>query len=83
MNDGEYILNGSSTENALLHMAISTGVDIDRLRKKFPLTRMVHRSENRNYMVSYHASAEGTGGQRLLAAVKGSPMRCSLNVTGL
>ena len=41
MNDGEYILNGSSTENALLHMAISTGVDIDRLRKKFPLTRMV------------------------------------------
>jgi Ca2+-transporting ATPase len=72
-NDGEYILNGSSTENALLHLAIGTGIDIVQLREKFPLTRMIHRSENRNYMISYHAAAEGTGGQCLLAAVKGSP----------
>lgn len=72
-NDGEYVLNGSSTENALLHLAIGTGIDIVQLREKFPLTRMIHRSENRNYMISYHAAAGGTGGQCLLAAVKGSP----------
>lgn len=72
-NDGEYILNGSSTENALLHLAIGTGIDIVQLREKFPLTRMIHRSENRNYMISYHAAAGGTGGQCLFAAVKGSP----------
>jgi P-type Ca2+ transporter type 2C len=66
---GEYVLKGSSTESALLHMAISAGVDIIQLRAQYPLLQMNHRAEQRNFMSSVHTmNADGK-----LVALKGSP----------
>jgi Ca2+-transporting ATPase len=67
--NGEYVVNGSSTENALIHMAISAGVDVIQLRAKYPLLKTQQRSENRNIMSTIHH----THGQQRLVAVKGSP----------
>lgn len=72
---GEYIVNGSPTENALIHAAISSGVNIFMLREKFPLLKIKHRSENRNYMVTVHDikvhGSENYHGK--IIAIKGSP----------
>jgi Ca2+-transporting ATPase len=66
---GAYVLKGSATESALLHMAISAGVDILQLRAQYPLLQLNHRAEQRNFMSSVHAlNAHGR-----LVAVKGSP----------
>ncbi len=68
-DEGKYVLRGSPTENSLIHMAISAGVDILELREKFPLLKISHRSENRNYMSTLHSSI----GQSKIIALKGSP----------
>jgi len=67
--NGDYELSGSSTENALIHFAIRTGIDVLALRKAHPLLKVNHRAENRLYMSTLHSSP---GGGRILA-VKGSP----------
>ncbi len=67
--NGDYELSGSSTENALIHFAIRTGIDVLALRKDHPLLKVNHRAENRLFMSTLHASP---GGGRILA-VKGSP----------
>ncbi|HXX58014.1 MAG TPA: HAD-IC family P-type ATPase [Thermodesulfovibrionales bacterium] len=67
--DGRYVINGSPTENALIHIALGSGVDVGMLREKFPLLRIRHRSENSNYMCTLH----GTQNNSFLVAVKGSP----------
>jgi Ca2+-transporting ATPase len=72
VQEGEYILRGSPTENALIQMAISAGVDLVRLRKRHPILRMNHRSENRNFMSTLHVEQDSAG-PSLLFAVKGSP----------
>jgi Ca2+-transporting ATPase len=69
--NGDYLVTGSSTENALLHMAISAGVDVIALRERFPLLKINHRSENRNYMATLHRT-ENPGVH--LLALKGSPL---------
>ena len=66
---GEYVLRGSSTENALLHMAISAGVDVRELRAQYPLLRIDHRAEDQNFMRTLHT--HDRHGQ--LLAVKGNP----------
>jgi Ca2+-transporting ATPase len=66
---GEHILQGSPTENALVYLAISTGVDVLKIRKDYPLVKVTHRSENRNYMTTLHESRS----YGKLLAVKGSP----------
>jgi Ca2+-transporting ATPase len=66
---GKYAVNGSPTENALIHIALSSGVDVVRLREKFPLVNIQRRSENRNYMYTLHRA----GNHSALVAVKGSP----------
>ncbi|MBF0557825.1 MAG: cation-transporting P-type ATPase [Nitrospirae bacterium] len=66
---GKYVLQGSPTENALIHMAICAGVDIFELRKTHPLINIKHRSENRNFMASSH----DFGSEGMVIAVKGSP----------
>src|SRR5439155_20950902 len=63
-----YVLYGSTTENALLHMAIAAGMDVVQLRQHYPLLRMQHRAENRNFMSTLHTNQHGQ-----LLAVKGSP----------
>jgi Ca2+-transporting ATPase len=74
-NGDEYIVNGSPTENALIYAAISSGVNIFTLREKFPLLKIFHRSENRNYMVTIHNinihGSENHHGK--IIAIKGSP----------
>jgi Ca2+-transporting ATPase len=67
--EGEYVVRGSSTENALIDLAISSGVDVIGLRENYPLLKINQRSEDRNYMTSLHT----TPNNRQLIAVKGSP----------
>jgi len=67
--NGKYEVIGSATENALIYMAISSGVDIIDLREKYPLVQTNLRSENRNLMSTIHQTHEG----KQFVAVKGSP----------
>lgn len=67
--DGGYALRGSSTENALMQMAITAGVDVVQLRTRYPLVHMQLRAENHNSMNTVHHTSD----HRCLVAVKGSP----------
>jgi len=67
--EGEYSVQGSSTENALVHMALAAGVDVNALRSQYPLAKINHRSEDRHFMSTIHRAGAG---QRLFA-LKGSP----------
>jgi P-type Ca2+ transporter type 2C len=66
--NGEYALRGSPTENALLDMAITAGVNVVELREHYPLLHMQSRAENRNFMSTLHTNQQGQ-----FLAVKGSP----------
>ncbi len=66
--DGLPIFRGSSTETALLEFARKCGIDIEQLRRQWPVLSMQHRSETRNVMSTLHAQ----DGRQLLA-MKGSP----------
>jgi P-type Ca2+ transporter type 2C len=68
-NSQGYVVNGSPTENALVYMAMGSGLDVLNLKEDFPLIKMIHRSERRNMMMSLHKTAHG----KMLVAVKGSP----------
>lgn len=85
MRNGEYVLRGSSTENALVHLAITSGIDVTMLRAMYPLVRITHRSESRNFMITLHGvgtpetipgmpEESGAGNPQSLVAVKGSPL---------
>lgn len=80
--EGRYILKGSSTENALLLLALGAGVDARALRERYPLVEIHYRSESRNYMRTVHRPPEGGR----LTAIKGSPTEvlalCRLQVAG-
>ncbi len=74
LQDGEYVLRGSPTENALVQMGLSAGVDVFQLRTRHPILKMTHRAENQNFMSTLHLAK--TGGEvdpSLLFALKGSP----------
>lgn len=75
-NDSEVITDrhahrftGTPTENALLALAASLGVDIVSLRARYPRRGVRYRSNEQRYMATEH---EAEGGRRLLC-VKGSP----------
>ncbi|MGK7917923.1 MAG: cation-translocating P-type ATPase, partial [Prochloraceae cyanobacterium] len=68
-SNGKYVLTGSSTENALLQMAITAGVDVIELQTKYPRLETNHRSEERNFMTTIHVMHES----QKLVAVKGNP----------
>jgi P-type Ca2+ transporter type 2C len=75
IEEGEYLLRGSPTENALLQMAISAGVDVLKLRDRYPVVKMNHRSENRNFMSTLHLHTDPDAAERRrLLAVKGNPV---------
>jgi Ca2+-transporting ATPase len=69
-------VKGSSTETALVQVAVDAGCDVLEVRKRFPLRTTQYRSETQNLMMTLHDA----GGDRLLAAVKGRPnevlLRC-------
>ncbi len=67
--DGDYVIRGSATENALIYLGIDAGVDVNCLRSNYPLLKINQRSQDRNYMTSIHQTADG----RNLIALKGSP----------
>ncbi|MEA5515321.1 HAD-IC family P-type ATPase [Nodularia sp. UHCC 0506] len=67
--NGEYVVTGSSTENALINLAISAGVDVIQLRQKYALIETNLRSENRNLMSTIHE----IDNHHKLIAVKGNP----------
>ncbi|MDJ0800320.1 MAG: HAD-IC family P-type ATPase [Calothrix sp. MO_167.B12] len=67
--DGDYVLRGSGTENALIYLGIDCGVDVNCVRENYPLLKINQRSQDRNYMTSLHSTADG----RNLIALKGSP----------
>jgi Ca2+-transporting ATPase len=67
--EDEFIVTGSSTENALIYLAISAGINAIELRQKYPLLRTNLRSENRNIMSTIHQ----THHSQQLVAVKGNP----------
>ena len=63
-----YTLNGSSTENALVFLAIKYGLDVDAVRQDYPLLKTQYRSEDNPYMITTHTLPKGK-----LLALKGSP----------
>ena len=58
-NPSENVLKGSSTENALLELAIAAGFDVATMRKTYPRVAIQHRSETWNVMTTLHAIPEG------------------------
>jgi Ca2+-transporting ATPase len=74
---GDYVLRGTPTEGALVHLAILAGLDVSDLRARYPLLRVNHRAENRLFMGTLHEHPP----QGRLCALKGSPLevlaRCS------
>jgi P-type Ca2+ transporter type 2C len=68
--NGNYIVNGSPTENALINVALSRGINVVDLRNQFPTVTIHHRSENRNYMFTSHRTQNRNGS---VVALKGSP----------
>ncbi|MHC1743900.1 MAG: HAD-IC family P-type ATPase [Syntrophobacteraceae bacterium] len=71
--EGEFVLRGSPTESALINMAIQSGVDVLRVRERYPLRKVNYRSENRLFMGTLHELADEDRQSRLIA-VKGSPV---------
>jgi Ca2+-transporting ATPase len=65
-----YIVNGSSTENALLLAATRAGLDIGLLRQEYPLLEVEYRTETRRYMRTIHE----VNGERRITAIKGNPL---------
>jgi Ca2+-transporting ATPase len=56
--NGKYVVTGSPTENSFIHLAIEAGVDVEQLRRRNPLLKVVHRSEKRNVMLTVHSAGE-------------------------
>jgi P-type Ca2+ transporter type 2C len=67
---GNYILKGSATESALVHLALAAGVSVDALRGYYPREQVEYRTETRNYMSTTH----GVRGGGKLVAIKGNPV---------
>ena len=80
--DGCYEVTGSSTENALIHMALSAGIDPRPLRAGNPRLRILYRSEGQNIMTTLHSAEDNRG--RIIYAAKGSPReilsRCTFQI---
>jgi Ca2+-transporting ATPase len=69
-SDGNYVVDGSPTEGALIRLATEHGLDVKTVRRSHPLMRIEHRTERRQFMATTHRSAEeGT----TFVAVKGNP----------
>ena len=66
----QYQLSGSPTENALVEMAVLSGVDVPLLRQKYKLQKVTYRSENHMFMSTVYSGPNGGG----IVAVKGSPV---------
>jgi Ca2+-transporting ATPase len=73
---GTHKVSGSSTENALIELALEAGIDPIALRAQYPTVRVIRRAERRNYMCTIHQVKRNLANMfegPLLVAVKGSP----------
>jgi len=66
---GNWVVEGSSTEAALVRAAIAHGIDVTGLRRARPRLGERYRDDRRQSMATTHE----LGGGRVLTAVKGSP----------
>src|SRR5262245_50510891 len=64
---GETQIEGSATEAALLVAALAGGIDVDKVRARYPLGTILPRADGRNWMGSTHEE-----GRERLIAVKGA-----------
>ncbi len=63
--------SGSATEKAIVEAAELQGIDVHALRKQYPRFKVSYRTEERQYMVTYHTVDAASG--RNMAAAKGNP----------
>jgi Ca2+-transporting ATPase len=63
-------LEGSSTEKALMALAKRAGVNLAALKSDRPVVNIVHRTDERPFMMTLHRRRRG----RLFTAVKGSAL---------
>lgn len=63
-------INGSATENALIQLAIDSGLPVECIRERNPVVQSELRAEGRNYMTTVHRDCESG---KYIVAVKGSP----------
>ncbi|MGD8835419.1 MAG: HAD-IC family P-type ATPase [Desulfobacteraceae bacterium] len=67
--DGSRDLSGSSTEKALVHLALATGLHLEEFLDSHRLLKMAHRSESRLFMSTLHQMKD----KRKVLSLKGSP----------
>ncbi len=81
-DNGGWQLRGTSTEAALVDLALKAGLEVLELRQRYPLLKVNYRAENRQYMGTLHRQPR----PKYLLAVKGSPLevlaRCDLYYYG-
>jgi hypothetical protein len=65
----QWELAGSPTEAALVRLAIDAGMDVERLRERYPRETVEYRTEVRPFMRTVHRSPKSKG----IVAVKGRP----------
>ncbi len=79
---GGWVVEGSSTEAALVRAALAEGTDVPALRRAMPRLSERYRDDRRQSMATTH----DLGGGRCLVAVKGSPAEvlaaCSCRLAG-
>lgn len=70
-------IEGSSTEQSIIRLAMEAGLDPVALRSRYPLKDIAHRTEEHHFMITTHGFAE----QAAVLVIKGSPLevleRCS------
>ncbi len=64
-----HVVNGSSTENALMAAALAGGIDVAQVRLEHPLLETTSRNHDRRYMTTVHRIDVGT----IFVAAKGNP----------
>jgi Ca2+-transporting ATPase len=74
-DNGNFELHGSPTENALVSLAISVGVDVRSVRSLHPMLEKNYRSENQHFMRTLHETSNPLD----LMAIKGSPFEVLSN----
>ena len=57
-DNGGFKLHGSATENALVSLAISAGVNVEAVRNQYPIIEKNYRAENHLFMSSLHEAKD-------------------------
>ncbi|HTY22666.1 MAG TPA: cation-transporting P-type ATPase [Desulfomonilaceae bacterium] len=77
-NSSAYVLNGSSTEAALVEMALVAGVNVEAIRARYPLLNVDYRSDDHQYMRTLHR----TQNRETILAIKGNPVEVLAGCSG-